>query len=287
MKKINSFIIIGGDRRQLYMADYLDSLGYKTDIYGLPETNRKCITDIRKNMTDYDCVILPLPFTKDGKYIYSFIPVKENLDEILSSINYNQIVFAGMVSRNFEMKAEKKKVRIHDYFSREDVTVMNTVPTVQGILKVIFDNIDYTVHSSKCAVFGFGRVAKLTAETLSSLGADVTVCARKSGDIALAETKGLKGVYISDFKDFAKNYDILINTVPSLVINREILENLRKECLIIDVASSPFGTDFTTALGLGLNAVQCSSLPGKVAPKTAGKIIADGILNIIKEEYYE
>ena len=93
MKKINSFIIIGGDRRQLYMADYLDSLGYKTDIYGLPETNRKCITDIRKNMTDYDCVILPLPFTKDGKYIYSFIPVKENLDEILSSINYNQIVF--------------------------------------------------------------------------------------------------------------------------------------------------------------------------------------------------
>ena len=71
------------------------------------------------------------------------------------------------------------------------------------------------------------------------------------------------------------------------MINNKILESVREDCLIIDVASSPFGTDFARAYELGLNAIQCSSLPGKVAPKTAGKIIADGILNIIKEGEYE
>ena len=56
--------------------------------------------------------------------------------------------------------------------------------------------------------------------------------------------------------------------------------------MIIDIASSPYGTDFAAANNLGIKAMQCPSLPGKVAPKTAGKIIADGILNIIKEENY-
>ena len=100
---------------------------------------------------------------------------------------------------------------------------MNTVPTVQGIIKAMIDNIEYTVHSSKCAVFGYGRVARLTADTLSSLGADVTIAARKSGDIATAKTKGCGGIYISEFWKQANKFDIIINTVPSLVINKKIL----------------------------------------------------------------
>ena len=74
--------------------------------------------------------------------------------------------------------------------------------------------------------------------------------------------------------------------MPSVIIKREILEKIRTETLIIDVASAPYGTDFAVASELGVNAMLCSSLPGKVAPKTAGEIIADGVLNILKEEYY-
>ena len=41
--------------------------------------------------------------------------------------------------------------------------------------------------------------------------------------------------------------------------------------------------DFEAAKELGLNVIWALSLPGKVAPITAGKIITDTILNIIGE----
>ncbi len=282
LKNIKSFLIIGGDKRQIYMAEYLNNFGYSVTTYGLSSEN---IIDIKSEIPNKDAIILPLPVSKDEKKIYSIIPVKESLDDIISLIDPDQIVFGGMIGKGTESKLKRKNIKLYDYFKREDVTVMNTVPTVQGILKVIIDNIDYTVFSSNCTIFGYGRVAKITADTLSSLGANITVCARNCGDLALAKTKGYNTCNINEFYKSANHTDIIINTVPSLVIDKNILESIRKDCLIIDVSSAPFGVDYGTAYKLGIKALQCPSLPGKVAPKTAGKIIADGILNIIREEY--
>ncbi len=287
MKKINNILVIGGDSRQLYIADYLESMGKNIFIYALPEKNRKCVKNIKESIVSADAVIFPLPMTKDNKYIFTVIPMKETLDEIISYLDEGQHVFAGMVSKGAEAKIIKKGAVIYDYFKREEVTVMNTIPTAQGIIKAMIDNIEYTVHSSNCAIFGYGRVGKITADVLSSMGANVTACVRKLSDIALAEVNGIKGCMISDFYKTAHKFDVIINTVPSVVIGRKILENVRSDCLIIDVASAPFGTDFAAAYELGINVIQCSSLPGKVAPKTAGKIIADGIMNILREEEYE
>ncbi|MDO4494582.1 MAG: dipicolinate synthase subunit DpsA [Clostridiaceae bacterium] len=286
MQKVKNFLIIGGDSRQLYMADYLEEIGYSVQVYGLPEKKRKCAKDLKEAINSADAVLLPLPFTKDEKYVFSIVPMKETIDDIASWIKKDQPVFGGMISRGALKKLVKTGGKVFDYFKCEDVTVMNTVPTVQGILKTMIDNIEYTIHSSECAVFGYGRIAKLTARVLSSIGANVTVCARKYGDIASARINGAEGCLIKDFHNIAHKFDIIINTVPSVVIDRKILENVRADCLIIDVASAPYGTDFAAAFELGLNAVQCSSLPGKVAPKTAGKIIADGVINMLREENY-
>ena len=287
MKKAEKFLIIGGDKRQIYIADYLEKYGKKVSLYALPEKSERCIGNLKSEIGNFDSVILPLPVTKNNKYFFTVVPIKETIDEVISHINEKHIVFAGMSGKGIETKIKMKGACFYDYFKREDVTVMNTVPTVQGILKVIFDNTDYTVHSSKCAVFGYGRVARLAASTLKSLGADVTVCVRKGSDIALAAVNGIKGCRICDFYKIAYDFDIIINTVPSPVIDRKILENSNKNCFITDVASAPFGTDFAVADELGIKAMQCPSLPGKVAPKTAGKIIADGIINILEEEGYE
>lgn len=286
MKTADKFLIIGGDRRQLYIADYLEKKGKNVSIYALPEKDRKCVKNIKKEMDEANIIIFPLPMTKDNKYIFTVVPIKETMDEIISNIDSEHLVFAGMINKGTEAKIKKNGALVYDYFKREDVTVMNTVPTAQGILKAMIDNIEYTIHSSKCAVFGYGRVARVTADVLSGIGADVTVCVRKLSDISLANVCGLKGCMISDFYKYAHDFDIIINTVPSVVIDRRILENVRSDCLIIDVASAPFGTDFACAYEFGLNAIQCSSLPGKVAPKTAGEIIANGIMNILKEEGY-
>lgn len=287
MNKKDKFIIIGGDHRQLYIADYLESKGYEVSIFALSENDRMCSNSLKKELEASKFVILPLPLTKDGKHVYTITETKITVDDVVSLLSENHIVFAGMINKSTEIKFNKKTGKVFDYFKREEVTVKNTVPTVQGILKVIFENIDFTLNSSKCAVFGYGRVASLAADVLTSLGADVTVCARRYSDLAKAEIKGAEGCLIKDFYKIANEFQIMINTVPSAVINYDILEKTRRDCLIIDVSSAPYGVDFAAADKFGINAILCPSLPGKVAPVTAGRIIADGILNIIEEEGYE
>ncbi|MFR9113071.1 MAG: hypothetical protein ACLVJ7_15205 [Acutalibacteraceae bacterium] len=43
------------------------------------------------------------------------------------------------------------------------------------------------------------------------------------------------------------------------------------------------GIDLEAAQARGLKVIKASSLPGKVAPKTAGRIISDTIRNVIRE----
>ena len=64
------------------------------------------------------------------------------------------------------------------------------------------------------------------------------------------------------------------------------LWKLQSDALIIDLASKPGGVDFDTASRLGRKTVWALSLPGKVAPITAGDMIACTIRNILKERSF-
>jgi dipicolinate synthase subunit A len=53
---------------------------------------------------------------------------------------------------------------------------------------------------------------------------------------------------------------------------------------MIDIASKPGGIDYHYAEKRGLKAILCPSLPGIVAPKTAGRILAATIRQLMMEE---
>jgi dipicolinate synthase subunit A len=55
--------------------------------------------------------------------------------------------------------------------------------------------------------------------------------------------------------------------------------------LIIDLASKPGGTDFRYAEKRGIKALLAPSLPGIVAPKTAGQILANALGLLIQGEF--
>ena len=77
--------------------------------------------------------------------------------------------------------------------------------------------------------------------------------------------------------------DIIFNTVPHCVLDFKALSVTKPNVLIIDLASRPGGVDFETAKELERRVIWALSLPGKVAPYTAGRIIKDTIMNIIEE----
>lgn len=140
-----------------------------------------------------------------------------------------------------------------------------------------------TIHGTKCLITGFGRVAKVLTKTLLALGADVTVCVRKYADMAWIKIYGAKAAHTSQLEQEAQKCELLVNTVPAMLFNEQILSGLRKDCLVIDLASKPGGVDFDTAQNLGVKAIWALSLPGKVAPVSSGGIICDTIINILRE----
>jgi dipicolinate synthase subunit A len=78
--------------------------------------------------------------------------------------------------------------------------------------------------------------------------------------------------------------DIIFNTVPHMVLDSSILKYATPDILIIDLATQPGGTDFEAANTFGLKAILAPGLPGKVAPFTAGKILADVIPRLLINE---
>ena len=56
-----------------------------------------------------------------------------------------------------------------------------------------------------------------------------------------------------------------------------------KGTLLIDLASRPGGVDFNAAAELQIKTIWALSLPGRVAPKSAGQIIKTTILNMIRD----
>jgi hypothetical protein len=116
------------------------------------------------------------------------------------------------------------------------------------------------------------------------LGATVSAAARKFSDFAWIKANGYTPIHIDDIANLAPKCDIIFNTIPKLVLGKELLHKIENRTLIIDLASKPGGVDFDTAKELGLNVIWALSLPGKTAPLTSGRIISESILNILTEK---
>ena len=94
---------------------------------------------------------------------------------------------------------------------------------------------------------------------------------------------GLGTEHLEQLEGWLCGYDLVINTVPAQILGRAQLEDLKRGCLILDLASKPGGVDFDAAARLGVKVIWALSLPGKVAPVTAGQCIQTTIYNILRE----
>ena len=127
-------------------------------------------------------------------------------------------------------------------------------------------------------VIGCGRVGRILAGRLKSLGCRVTVSARKASDFALISAMGCYAAKTSEIKKHL-NCDIIFNTVDVKVIEDGDFENCTAE-LIMDL-SSRGGYDSAAAEAAGITALKAPGLPGKTAPQTAGEILARSVWEII------
>lgn len=254
-----SFAVIGHDGRQEAAAEYLRKAGYS--VYKAESVH----------LTDY--ILLPMPLDADNI----------GLVQLLHAAKSGAVAFAGKISREAFSVAKNVGVEMIDYLTRDELSELNAIPTAEGAIEILMANRQKTLWNSAVTVIGFGRIAKLLCHRLSAFGARVTVAARSGKNLAEAQAMGYGAVKLSMLADAAGQADIIVNTVPALVLGEHQLSYIKKDAFVLDLASVPGGVDFAAAKRLGVRTRWALSLPAKTAPVTAGEFVAETVLLIIAE----
>lgn len=281
--KDNTFLILGGDNRSLYLGEYLENQGFKVCYYAFNHT--ECYNSLEEAMNSSDVIVLPLPFTKDRLTLNTpLFDDKVVISDIVALLSNKKMVFGGQLPKSFCEELESRDCPYCDYFLLDELAIYNAVPTAEGVVQVLIEELPITIHGMKCGILGYGRVGKVLANTLSSLGAKVTVFARKQSAFAEIYASSMEYKHFDVLATENNDFDVVINTVPVRVLGDAQLSKLNSDCILVEVASAPFGIDFQSAKEKAFKVIKAGSLPGKVAPKTAGEIIGRSILPMIRRQ---
>ena len=116
--KIRSFGILGGDKRQLFLADSLIKDGYRVMLGGfdnLRSIGDITIADVRTALGYSDAVLLPLPSVRaDGSLNAPFAVSTLYFDEEEQELLKQKPVFASMKDRLIRAYPALKSARIYD-----------------------------------------------------------------------------------------------------------------------------------------------------------------------------
>ena len=271
--------VVGGDPRQAALAAALEEDGHVVHTFALGQGE-----DTLAGIDRADCVILPLPsVTGEGLLHAPLCNGRYPMEDILDALRPGQPVFAGMADERLRRLTEERGLPLYDYFAREELTVRNAVPTAEGAIRIALSELPITLHGARVLLVGFGRLSRALSPRLQGLGARVCAAARSPHQRALAESMGLETEGLDRLPDWLCAYDLVINTVPALVLGEKELAAMKEGVLVIDLASRPGGVDFAAAEQLGVKAIHALSLPGKEAPVTAGRYIRDTVYHMMEE----
>jgi dipicolinate synthase subunit A len=284
--------VIGGDARQLEIIRKLIEMDVKLSLIGFEQLDhafsgatKEKIAEI--NFSQIDAIILPVAGTSlEGQVDSIFSNEKVVLlEEMLRNTPPHCVVFSGITNAYLTGITDGANRKLVQLFKRDDVAIYNSIPTVEGTIMMAIQHTDFTIHGSNVAVLGLGRVGMSVARTFHLLGSKVTVGARKTAHIARIVEMGLTPFHLDEITHWVKNTDICINTIPFPIVTASVISKMPTHTLIIDLASKPGGTDFRYAEKRGIKALLAPSLPGIVAPKTAGNILANVLSQLLQDDF--
>ena len=270
-----NFCIIGGDLRSFFLAKTLSKEKHEVKLYGFEKLeNFKECEKYDEMIRNSNAIILPIPFSKDNKYIH--MPFS-NQDILIKEICYyleNKIIFVGNIHQDLKEELHKKNNKVIDFMQKEEFAILNAIPTAEATIEIILKNTKKILQNRHCLIMGFGRIGKVLADKLKSLSAKVTCIITNQVEKAWAQVYGYETTTIENIQNNCtklKQYDIIINTIPKIIFNEELKE-IRKETLVIDLASKPYGIDRKIAEQEKLNFIEALGLPRKISTNNISKV---------------
>ncbi len=272
--------VIGGDEREIYLISellnqgaYIVGVGFEN---APPITGMTLAPSLEEAVGQVDALIFPMFGTDErgvvkAKYSDSSIVLSK---KVLESISTHVPLIIGFARPALKSIAENLGIQLVETISLNELAILNSIPSAEGAIQMAMEATKITIHGSQSFVIGLGRCGWTLSRMLQGIGAHVTGVARKPSDLARAAEMGLQAVHFADLEDEIGHAEIIFNTVPQPILNRIMLEKVARDAVIVDLASIPGGTDFEYAQMLGIKALLAPGLPGIVAPRTAGRILA-------------
>ena len=161
------------------------------------------------------------------------------------------------------------------YARREEYQIANARLTAEGAVALLRP--ETGLSGAHVLLLGYGRIARLLARELQKAGALVTAAARSAEQRAWAEAEGIEALPLDALSDALDRFDVIIGTIPAPVLTEPLLALVRKDALLLELASAPGGIDAAAAHERGLRYIRAPGLPAKYAPERAAVILRDAV----------
>lgn len=275
--------IVAGDAREQEIARCAVKAGAKVRAYGFPWPEQGIegvyhASGPADALKGADIALFPIPgITAEGALFAPKAPQKiVPSREMLAGMRKPGHIILGWADANLKGHCEALGITLHEYEWDVDLMLLRGPAIVEGVLKVIIENTEITIHKSNVCLVGQGTIGSLLTHTLIGLGAHVHVAARNPVQRAAAYAAGAEALTLEQLPEVLPRMDIVIGSVPKRLLNRDQLALLPKHALLVDVAAPPGTIDRDAAAELGLKAVWARGM-GARAPVTVGRSQWSGI----------
>ncbi|WP_296519354.1 dipicolinate synthase subunit DpsA [Rhodoplanes sp.] len=268
--------MLGGDRREQEIARLAAATGAEVRVHGFPwpECGIKRVTrldDPAAVLKGAKFALFPIPGIAPSGALFAPTAPKPIIPDraMLAGMQPRAHIILGWADDNLKKHCEALSIGIHEYEWDRALMLERTPAIIEGLLKIVIENTDVTIHNAEACVIGQGTIGTVLARYLVALGAKTHVVARNPEQRAAAFVAGATAHGLEALPDLAPRLDLLFSTVPSRVVGANVLGVLRESALIVDLAAPPGGVDFETAKRFGRRAIWGRGL-GSRAPVTVG-----------------
>lgn len=246
----NTFYCAGSSPASAYAAEYLRKKGFRVSTE--PDWTARHL-------------LLDVPSFRDG-----MLRNGDHPDTLLSALPSGIHIWGGNLQH-----PSLTPFHTTDLLLDEQYLITNAAITADCAMKIATPLLQNPWKNTTVLIIGWGRISKHLGKLLQDVGCAPVITSRNAIQRAALQSLGYSAADPGELPSILKGFQVIFNTAPATVIPADH-SSLCANAIKIDLASKK-GIE-------GPDVIWARGLPGIHAPERSGKLIADTIIRIMKEE---